>query len=190
MQTYRVNTLTGLVEPAQYIPSPNQDQRPSGAQLDLIVVHGISLPPGQFGGTEIRQFFSNELSWGAHPYFNEIRGLAVSAHCLVERDGRLTQFVPFTARAWHAGESNYCGRNRCNDFSVGIELEGTDDCPYEMQQYSTLAALIVALKQAYPSLMDADVVGHSDISPGRKTDPGVKFRWQTLTDMISQLQSS
>ena len=190
LQSYRVDALTGRVNPAQYIPSPNQDQRPDGIDVDLIVIHGISLPPRQFGSREIEQFFSNGLSAQAHPYFKEIEGLTVSAHCLIDRAGGITQFVPFHARAWHAGDSCHCNRDRCNDFSIGIELEGTDDCPYEVQQYATLSQLIVALRQAYPSLRGSDIVGHSDISPGRKTDPGPAFRWQTLTDMISRLEQT
>ena len=186
---FSIDVEHGWLQPVNRIESPNQDDRPPHSSLDLIVVHGISLPPGQFGGSEIDQFFCNVLPSQGHPYFGEIQGLEVSAHALVRRDGSVTQYVPFHRRAWHAGDSRYCERTRCNDFSVGIELEGLDDCPYERQQYWSLARLVVALRHAYPSLREAEVVGHADISPGRKTDPGAAFRWPLLTDMIAALES-
>ena len=164
--------------------SPNHDARPAGAEIRLVVVHGISLPPGEFGGGHVQQFFCNRLDPGGHAYFAEICDLRVSAHCLVERDGRVTQFVSFDERAWHAGESAWRGSMACNDFSVGIELEGCDDVAYEDAQYATLAALIGALRARYPAI-DADAVtGHSDIAPGRKTDPGPAFDWPKLRSMI------
>ncbi|MEL6870480.1 MAG: 1,6-anhydro-N-acetylmuramyl-L-alanine amidase AmpD [Pseudomonadota bacterium] len=175
-----VDPATGLVAPARQCTSPNQDLRPSGAVIDLIVVHGISLPPGAFGGDHVRAFFCNQLDTTEHPYFASIADLRVSAHALVHRDGALTQFVAFDRRAWHAGVSSHNGRERCNDFSVGIELEGCDDVPYASAQYNTLAALIAALRATYPTLANADVVGHSDIAPGRKTDPGAAFDWTQL----------
>jgi AmpD protein len=160
--------------------SPNHDERPAGAELGLIVIHGISLPPGEFGNGWIDRFFCNDLPADVHPYFAAIHHVTVSAHVLIARDGTLTQYVPFDRRAWHAGQSQYCGRMACNDFSVGIELEGTDELPYEAAQYRSLGELIGALRHAYRSLRDADVVGHSDIAPGRKTDPGPAFDWSRL----------
>ncbi len=165
--------------------SPNCDDRPAGTELALIVVHGISLPPGQFGNGWVERFFSNDLPADADPYFATICDLEVSAHMLIGRDGALTQFVPFGKRAWHAGRSAYCGRTACNDFSIGIELEGTDDVPYTTAQYRSLAALIAALRRTYPSLATAEVVGHSDIAPGRKTDPGPSFEWAELHRMLA-----
>ncbi len=162
--------------------SPNRDARPDAAEPGLIVVHGISLPPGRFGGNEIEALFTNTLDWDAHPYFNEIRGLEVSSHLLIRRDGSVLQFVPFTERAWHAGESCFRGRRRCNDFSIGIELEGEDETPYEEDQYDVLQGVILALCEAYPALSPREVAGHSDIAPGRKTDPGPAFDWLKLYD--------
>ena len=159
---------------AQRIESPNCDARPEHEAVRLVVIHNISLPPGEFGGDAVVRLFTNQLDWDAHPYFQSIRGLRVSAHFLIRRDGTLTQFVPCDLRAWHAGQSCWHGRERCNDFSVGIELEGTDDQPFTEAQYATLMPLLAALRQAYP--IEA-VVGHSDIAPGRKTDPGVCFDW-------------
>ncbi len=150
----------------------------------LIVVHGISLPPGRFGEGWIDRFFLNELPAAADPYFATIAEMKVSAHVLVARSGGLTQYVSFNRRAWHAGHSVYCGRSACNDFSVGIELEGTDDLPYMPPQYEMLAALVRALRRAYPSLRGADIVGHSDIAPGRKTDPGQTFDWGALHELL------
>ncbi len=171
---------SGWYENARRVPSPNRDARPPGTELDLIVIHGISLPPGRFGGPWIDRLFLNDLPPDEDPYFATIAHLRVSAHVLIDRRGRLTQYVPFTERAWHAGQSAYCGRVACNDFSVGIELEGADDVPYTAKQYRRLAALVRALRRAYPSLARADVVGHSDIAPGRKTDPGPAFDWRRL----------
>jgi N-acetyl-anhydromuramoyl-L-alanine amidase len=162
---------------AKQIASPNCDSRPAGVEAELIVVHGISLPPGEFGGPWIERLFTNTLPLDLHPYFAEIGGLKVSSHLLVARDGALTQFVKFTDRAWHAGQSSYLGRPACNDFSIGIELEGTDDSGYSAEQYATLAQAVAALCDAYPRLSPERLVGHSDISPGRKTDPGPAFDW-------------
>lgn len=160
------------------VASPNYDARPHGVETDLIVVHGISLPPGEFGGPWIERLFTNTLPLDMHPYFAEIAELRVSSHLLVARDGGLTQFVKFTDRAWHAGPSSYNGRSACNDFSIGVELEGTDTQDYESAQYDTLAEVVAALCDAYPRLDAERVVGHSDIAPGRKTDPGPAFDWQ------------
>jgi AmpD protein len=176
----RINKKTGWLTKVLRVPSPNSDPRPRDCALDLIVVHGISLPPAQFGGAWIDRFFTNTLPADADDYFATIAHMRVSAHVLIRRDGTLTQYVPFTERAWHAGESQYCGRNACNDFSIGIELEGSDEIPYEPAQYEALIELVQALKRAYPSLRDAPVVGHCDIAPGRKTDPGPAFDWLRL----------
>jgi AmpD protein len=167
----------GVVVEARQRPSPNQDARPPGATLDLIVVHGIGLPPGEFGGPWVEQLFLNTLPPDAHPYFRTIEGLKVSAHVFVRRDGAMLQFVPFHARAWHAGLSAWRARTACNDFSIGIELEGADEVPYEPVQYEMLAGLTAALHRAYPTLAADAIVGHSDIAPGRKTDPGPSFDW-------------
>ncbi|WP_087686380.1 MULTISPECIES: 1,6-anhydro-N-acetylmuramyl-L-alanine amidase AmpD [unclassified Pandoraea] len=165
----------GWVREAQRLPSPNFDARPAGLPTDLLVVHNISLPPGQFGGDEIPAFFQNRLDHDAHPFFDEIRGVHVSSHFLVRRDGALQQFVSCDARAWHAGASSFEGRARCNDFSIGVELEGTDETPFTEAQYATLAALTQTLQLRYPIQA---VAGHADIAPGRKTDPGPHFEWQ------------
>jgi AmpD protein len=151
---------------------------------ELIVVHGISLPPGEFGGRKIDELFLNCLDPSEHPYFRDICQLRVSSHVLISRQGDMTQYVSFARRAWHAGESRHCGRNACNDFSVGIELEGTDDSPYEPIQYQRLARLILLLRNTYPSLKSADVVGHCHIAPGRKTDPGESFDWNLLGGLL------
>jgi AmpD protein len=171
---------SGRLSGAQWVPSPNYDERPEGAQAQLIVIHCISLPPGHFGGGEVAALFCNRLDPQAHPYFADLESLRVSAHFLIDRRGELTQFVDCGHRAWHAGQSSYCGRQRCNDFSIGIELEGTEHMPYENAQYLTLVALIAALRLRYPTLAQAPVVGHSDIAPGRKSDPGRSFDWARL----------
>lgn len=172
----------GLLDAASFVPSPNCDDRPPGTAVELLVVHAISLPPGEFGGPGIVELFANRLDPQAHPYYREIAGLRVSAHFLVRRDGGLIQFVPCARRAWHAGVSNWCARERCNDFSVGIELEGTDDGPFEPVQYERLAALTRALRERYPI---AGIVGHSDIAPGRKTDPGPGFDWTRYRALLA-----
>jgi AmpD protein len=157
--------------------SPNHDERPAGVEISLVVVHSISLPPGEYGGEHIERLFANRLDPAAHPYFREVHALRVSAHFLVRRDGELVQFVPLERRAWHAGASSWRGRGRCNDFSVGIELEGTDDAPFEDAQYAALAALIADLRKRLPL---RDIAAHSEIAPGRKTDPGAGFDWHRL----------
>jgi len=168
----------GWVLGARALPSPNFEARPDGAIPSLIVIHNISLPPGEFGGGAIADLFLNRLDCDAHPYFDaHLRGLRVSSHFVIRRDGELEQFVSCKERAWHAGVSNFFGRERCNDFSIGIELEGADDQPFEPAQYATLAALIAALRAHYP--IEA-LAGHSDIAPGRKTDPGQHFDWARL----------
>ena len=174
-----------MISPARQSPSCNSDARPDGCEPRLIVVHGISLPPGQFGGAEIESLFTNCLDWEAHPYFDEIRGLEVSAHLLIRRDGELIQFVPLTQRAWHAGDSAFRGRHGCNDFSIGVELEGEDETPYSDAQYEVLVAVSNALLDAYPRLSGREIAAHSDIAPGRKTDPGPAFDWLRLYDGIA-----
>lgn len=168
------------------VASPNADERPGGACLDLIVIHAISLPPGEFGGPWIEQLFCNCLPPTAHPYFREIAGLRVSAHLLVRRDGSLVQFVPFNRRAWHAGVSCYQGRTSCNDFSIGIELEGCDEAAFEAAQYQALAGVIDVLVSNYPGLSTERIAGHSDIAPGRKTDPGPGFDWARLDAALAE----
>jgi AmpD protein len=170
----------GLLSGARLVESPNCDVRPGNALPELIVIHGISLPPGSYGGPWIEQLFLNALPAEADPYFQTIHHLRVSSHVLVARDGSLTQYVPFGLRAWHAGTSHWRGRDACNDFSIGIELEGTDDEPYDERQYAALAALVAALQQSYPSLEKGWIAGHNDIAPGRKTDPGPAFDWRRL----------
>jgi len=182
----RVDRRTGLLERVSYVPSPNCDDRPAGCVPELVVVHGISLPPGEYGGPWIERLFTNDLPAAAHPYFATIEGLQVSAHALVRRNGGVVQFVPFHLRAWHAGESAWRGRTRCNDFSIGIELEGSDDVAYEEAQYASLAGLLAALLDAYPGLRPDAIVGHSDIAPGRKTDPGPAFEWPRLHTLLRQ----
>jgi AmpD protein len=181
-ESYSINTDTGLIEPARQCPSPNCDTRPDGASPELLVVHGISLPPGEFGGPEIELLFTNRLNWDAHPYFAGIRGLEVSAHLLIRRDGDLLQFVPFGQRAWHAGASSFRGRDCCNDYSIGIELEGEDEVPYTGAQYDVLVGVCRAIGSAYPSISGREIAAHSDIAPGRKTDPGPAFDWLRLYD--------
>jgi N-acetyl-anhydromuramoyl-L-alanine amidase len=161
------------------VDSPNQDERPAGAELSLVVLHSISLPPGEYGGDAIERLFTNRLEPDAHPYFREIHGMRVSAHFLIRRDGELVQFVPVARRAWHAGVSSWRGRSRCNDFSVGIELEGTDEAPFTDAQYASLAPLLRQLALR-------DLAAHSDVAPGRKTDPGAGFDWpRLLLDLAS-----
>jgi AmpD protein len=184
MPRYRVDSVSGLLEPARQCRSPNCDARPPNAEIEAIVLHGISLPPGEFGGDGIEALFTNTLDWDAHPYYDGIRGLEVSAHLLIRRDGEVLQFVPFTKRAWHAGESAFRGRTRLNDTAIGIELEGEDETPYDNRQYETLAGVLVALFRAYPSLSPRTLAGHSDIAPGRKTDPGPAFDWLRLYDLL------
>jgi len=167
----------GWLRQARRVPSPNCEPRPAGCEPTLLVIHNISLPPGCYGGDAIERLFTNCLDWDAHPAFGAIRGLTVSAHLLIRRDGELLQFVNFDDRAWHAGQSCFDGRDNCNDFSIGIELEGTDEDPYTDSQYRALVAVSAALLRHYPGLGAGRIVGHSDIAPGRKTDPGPSFDW-------------
>ncbi|HYN13526.1 MAG TPA: 1,6-anhydro-N-acetylmuramyl-L-alanine amidase AmpD [Burkholderiales bacterium] len=164
------------------VESPNCDQRPPDTQISLVVLHSISLPPGQYGGDAIERLFTNRLDPRAHPYFAEISSLKVSSHFLLRRDGALLQFVPLARRAWHAGVSSWRGRSRCNDFSVGVELEGSDDAAFEPAQYRRLCELVGALCAALPL---RDIAAHSDVAPGRKTDPGARFDWLQLLSSLS-----
>jgi len=182
----QVDTATGRLRGVRQVLSPHQDARPNGLLPELIIVHGISLPPGEYGGPWIDRLFTGGLPPDAHPYFAPIAALRVSAHLLIDRAGVPSQYVPFHARAWHAGVSEFQGRAGCNDFSIGIELEGTDDSAYEPAQYLTLAATIRALLRAYPSLHRDRVVGHSDVAPGRKTDPGLSFDWARLRASVAR----
>ncbi len=181
----RIDPATGWLDTARQAPSPNSDIRPDGVAVDLIVIHGISLPPGEFGGPWIDALFTNTLDPAAHPYFQNLTGLCVSAHLLIRRDGELVQYVPFHRRAWHAGESVYAERRRCNDFSVGIELEGADDLPYDDRQYTALVRVIRTLWAAYPAITADRLTGHADIAPGRKTDPGPAFDWARLHRLLA-----
>jgi len=165
------------------VDSPNQDARPPGVEISLVVIHSISLPPGEYGGEHIERLFTNRLDPAAHPYFREVHALKVSSHFLIRRDGDVVQFVPVARRAWHAGASSWRGRHRCNDFSVGIELEGSDDAPFEDAQYRELAELIARLAAAHPLKA---IAAHSEIAPGRKADPGARFDWTRLLTALAR----
>jgi len=180
-----IDPASGLLDEAEYIPSPNQDDRPIEGQIDLLVIHNISLPPQQYGGPYIEQLFTNCLDPQAHPYFADICHLQVSSHLLIRRDGHIVQFVPFHKRAWHAGESCFEERVRCNDFSIGIELEGSDDEPYEDIQYQQLVAVTKCLRHDYPGITVDHIVGHMDIAPQRKTDPGPAFDWPRFRQKLA-----
>ncbi len=173
----------GLLREARYIASSNCDERPAHTPVTLLLLHAISLPPGRYGGDHIERFFTNRLDPGAHPYFREIGALRVSAHFLVRRDGRVVQFVPVHRRAWHAGVSCWRGREHCNDFSVGVELEGTDDSAFEPVQYESLRELVCVLRAALPL---QDIAAHSDVAPGRKSDPGAQFDWARLLCALAE----
>lgn len=181
---FAVDASTGLVKGVRVAVSPNHDVRPDGAAIDTLVIHSISLPPGQYGGPGVEQLFANQLDPDAHPYYREIAGLKVSAHLFVRRDGGVVQFVPLHRRAWHAGESWCEGRARVNDFSIGIELEGTDIDLFTDVQYARLADVTRALMQAYPTLSPRHIYAHSDVAPGRKTDPGSGFDWDRYLQML------
>ncbi|GMU73243.1 MAG: 1,6-anhydro-N-acetylmuramyl-L-alanine amidase AmpD [Burkholderiales bacterium] len=172
----------GWLAGARRVPSPNADERPPGTEVTLVVIHGISLPPGAFGGDAIDRLFTNRLDPALHPAFAAVASLRVSAHFLIRRDGALVQFVPCAMRAWHAGVSRWRDRERCNDFSIGIELEGTDERPYTARQYLRLAALVRRIRRRWPAV---ELAGHSDIAPGRKTDPGPAFDWARLRTLLA-----
>jgi len=171
----------GLLDTAEFVASPNCDERPPGTEISLLVIHNISLPPDEFGGDGVIELFTNRIDPAAHPYYQALQGLKVSAHFFIRRDGALIQFVPCSQRAWHAGVSNWQGRERCNDFSIGIELEGSDTTPFTDAQYEVLIALTQCLCERYPI---QNITGHSDIAPGRKTDPGPWFDWQRYTGSL------
>lgn len=179
-----IHPQTGLLNIAEYLPSPNCDAR-EGDSIDLLVIHNISLPPGKFGGNEVSKFFMNELDFSSHPYYAAISHLKVSSHLFITRIGEVKQFVPLHLRAWHAGESSFDGRDKCNDFSIGIELEGTDDNAYEAIQYWNLAAITQKLIQCYPGINVDRIVGHETIAPGRKTDPGPVFDWKYYKNLVT-----
>ena len=171
----RINPDSGLIEGVAYLPSPHRGERT--ADIDLLVIHNISLPPGQFGGQYVHDLFQGTLDTSAHPYFERLSGLQVSSHLLIQRTGVITQFVPFHEVAWHAGVSSFEGREACNQYSIGIELEGTDDEPFEAVQYEVLSKISQELVKIYPKINKGRIVGHSDVAPGRKTDPGPYFDW-------------
>ncbi|MFP4146721.1 MAG: 1,6-anhydro-N-acetylmuramyl-L-alanine amidase AmpD [Halorhodospira sp.] len=177
---YFIDPSTGLVHPARQVPSPNQDLRPPGCGIELAIIHAISLPPGVFGSGWIDHLFTNTLAPQAHPYFQQIAHLRVSAHLLIDRHGSITQYVPLDRRAWHAGASSFRQRSECNDYAVGIELEGDEQTAYTDAQYATLTALLRTLRAHYPSVTPERIVGHSDVAPQRKTDPGPAFDWERL----------
>lgn len=181
---------TGRISGVRWCPSPNFGPRPEGADISLLVVHNISLPPGQFGGPAIERFFCNCLDASEHPYFETIAELKVSAHALIRRDGQIVQFVSLLERAWHAGRSSFRGEDECNDFSIGIELEGTDDVPYTPAQYERLAELSKLIMQAWPRITGDRITGHCDIAPGRKTDPGPVFDWDHYRQRLSDLDAT
>jgi AmpD protein len=180
-----IDPVSGLIQGARFVASPNCDKRPEGVHIDTLVIHAISLPPGRFGGPGIEQLFCNKLNPAEHPYYREIKDLKVSAHVLIRRNGEVFQFVPLPQRAWHAGQS-YCeGRVRVNDFSIGVELEGSDDLPFEEAQYDSLVQVTRTIRQVYPAITRQRIYGHCDISPGRKTDPGPMFDWKRYLDACS-----
>lgn len=182
--TFEINN--GLISPAYWLPSANFTARPDPDDISLLVIHNISLPPGEFGGGFVQAFFQNQLDSSIHPYFASIAHMQVSAHCFIDRAGALTQFVSLGHRAWHAGVSEFAGRGNCNDFSIGVELEGTDDIAYTCAQYSTLTQLTRSLITSYPKLSPERIAGHSDIAPGRKTDPGPAFDWVYFRQLLVQ----
>ncbi|KEZ76528.1 1,6-anhydro-N-acetylmuramyl-L-alanine amidase AmpD [Salinisphaera hydrothermalis] len=177
----------GWLVGARHLPSPNHNHRPAGVAVDTLVVHGITVPPGRFGHGGVDALFTNTLDPTAHPVYAEIAELRVSAHALIERTGALTQYVSFDDRAWHAGVSHFDGRDRVNDFGIGIELEGTDACPYAPAQYRRLAAVTAALLRHYAGMNRSRIVGHSDIAPGRKTDPGPAFDWAVFNRLLDHV---
>lgn len=185
-QKFTVDLASGLLIPAVVCLSPNCDERPDEHDISLLVIHNISLPPGEFGGGYISDLFSNQLQCNAHPYFKHLEGLRVSSHLLIRRTGEVLQYVPFHKRAWHAGESVYHGRPQCNDYSIGIELEGGDDIIYTNQQYRMLSIISDLLIAAYPGLSTTRITGHCDISPQRKTDPGAAFDWHKYLSCLTK----
>lgn len=184
-QPFYINLITGLIKPARFVPTEHCDEREDPRDISLLVIHNISLPPKQFGGPYIDQLFTGTLNPADHPYFEDIAALRVSSHFLIRRNGELVQYVPLHKRAWHAGVSSFEGREKCNDFSIGIELEGADDVPYEEAQYQVLAGVSKVILKAYPQITPERITGHSDIAPGRKTDPGPAFDWNYYRQLLS-----
>ena len=180
-----MNIIDGWLQQATISPSPNFNARPEAADINLLVIHNISLPPGEFGGHWIDDLFQNRLDAGAHPYFEEIAAMEVSAHCLIRRDGEVVQYVSFDDRAWHAGASCFDAQQECNDFSIGIELEGSDEIPYTEKQYQSLVQVSKAIMQHYPAITSERIAGHSDIAPDRKTDPGPAFDWPGYLKLLA-----
>ncbi|MDF2529688.1 MAG: N-acetyl-anhydromuranmyl-L-alanine amidase [Gammaproteobacteria bacterium] len=178
----------GWVEGIRHCPSPFFNKRPANCNIDLLVIHNISLPPGQFGGPEIEDFFQGKLDHSKHPYFETIKGMEVSAHFVIKRTGEMIQFVSVNDRAWHAGKSSFNGKENCNDYSIGIELEGADDIPFTEEQYRSLAGLTQSIMQTFAGINLQRITGHSDIAPSRKTDPGPCFDWKYYREMISHAQ--
>jgi len=185
----KFQVVDGQLIGARQISSPNYNQRPEETEIQLIVIHNISLPPSQFGGGYIEQFFQNQLDWSVHPYFQTIEGMQVSTHLLILRTGEVLQFVKFNDRAWHAGRSSYLAQKECNDYSIGIELEGSDDTDFEEIQYQVLADTVATLQYAFPKIAQ-HLAGHSDIAPGRKTDPGPHFQWSYFRTLLAQNKRS
>ena len=183
----RIDPITGLLLEAEFIASPNFDFRPHDQKIDLLVIHNISLPPGEFGTHKVQEFFNNELNPREHDYFKTIEHMKVSSHLFIERTGDIFQFVPFDKRAWHAGVSSFKGQINCNDNSIGIELEGTDEIPYTIEQYEQLSLVTACLFDAYPDMCLERVTGHSDIAPERKTDPGPAFSWEMYREMVNTI---
>nr|WP_174507029.1 1,6-anhydro-N-acetylmuramyl-L-alanine amidase AmpD [Acinetobacter sp. Marseille-Q1620] len=183
----KFQVIDGELIGARQIASPNFNQRPENTEIQLVVIHNISLPPSQFGGGYIEQFFQNRLDWSEHPYFRTIEGMQVSAHLLILRTGEVLQFVNFKNRAWHAGRSSYLAKVECNDYSIGIELEGSDDTDFEDVQYQILSEVVATLQLAYPKI-EQHLAGHSDIAPGRKTDPGPHFDWQYFRELLMNIK--
>ena len=181
----RIND-SGFVVESRHVISPNFDERPAGEEITLLVIHSISLPPGQFGGGAVEALFTNRLDCSQHPFFRTLRGLRVSAHFFIRRDGTLVQFVSCLDRAWHAGQSLWKGKERCNDFSIGVELEGADDTVFTAEQYGMLVNLTVLLQSCYPIV---EIVGHADIAPDRKTDPGPLFDWAGFRSKLRRSKS-
>ena len=188
-EVVKFQVVDGVLHGARFIPSPNFNQRPELTDIQLIVIHNISLPPSQFGGGYIEQFFQNQLDWSLHPYFQSIEGMQVSTHLLILRTGEVLQFVNFNDRAWHAGRSSYLAKKECNDYSIGVELEGSDDLPFEEIQYTVLAQVTAVLQTHYPKILQ-HLAGHSDIAPNRKTDPGPFFNWVKFRTLLQQLKAN
>ncbi len=186
LKNEQLNIINGWVDKARHVKSPNFNQRPKHTIVDAIIIHGISLPAGKFGGPFIDNFFSNHLDLTQHSTFTQLKNIKVSAHFLIRRDGELVQYVNVNERAWHAGKSELEGRKYCNNFSIGIELEGTDDIAYEEEQYQQLVSLVHCLKEFFPKVSNQRIVGHSDIAPGRKTDPGEAFLWDKFLEKIER----